>query len=278
MPDGTKPLTPEAPKTSGHDCQLEIDSRKIAYDYFPGSGPTIVFLPAFFFSRWRQAKANALEIFAKRKGQAILVEEYRGTGHSSGDFDSEGTISQWIEDTVRLVETVVEGKIVLVGAGIGAWIMLHVAERLGKRVVGMVGASASLDFTQDLLWPSLTEEQKVEMEQQGFVNMTWGFRGYRIGKALLEDAKKWLVLPGDPGGLRVECPVRLLQGLNDEEIPSGRILRLVERLASDDVVVQFVKGGEHVMDSDEDLHRLWAAVCEVGDKYFEYDLTSPSSG
>lgn len=264
---------------TGHDCSIVIDGHRLAYDYFPGNGPTVVFLPGFFYSRWRQAKANSLEIFAKRKGQAILVEEYVGIGRSEGDFIKDGTLTRWIADTVQLIKKVVgDEKVVLVGAGIGGWIMLHVTMQLPEQVVGLVGVNPSVDFSEDLLWPSLTDEQKREIETNGSIDLPWGFKSYPIGKALLEDAKKWLVLRGDTGSLDISCPVRLLQGMSDEEVPADRILQLVDKLRSEDVVTQFIKYGDHGLEADDDLMRMWDAVCDVSEKYFEYDLTSPSSG
>lgn len=265
--------------SEGHDRHMEIGGSRISFDYFKGSSPTIVFLPGFFYSRWRQAKANALEIFAKRKGQAILVEEYLGIGRSEGDFGTEGTLSRWISDTVRLIDTVVgDGPVVLVGAGVGGWIMLHVAMQRSRNVVGLVGLNASVDFTEDLLVPSMSDAQRVKLETEGMIDMQWGFRTYPIGKALLADAKKWLVLRDGPNSLDIQCPVRLLQGLSDEEIPPPRALKLVEALKSDDVILSLVKYGDHVMESDDDFKRMWEAICDVSEKYFEYDLTSPASG
>lgn len=265
--------------TEGHDRHVQIGGSRISYDYFKGSSPTIVFLPGFFYSRWRQAKANALEIFAKRKGQAILVEEYLGIGRSGGDFGKEGTLSRWISDTVHLIDTVVgDGPVVLVGAGVGGWIMLHVAQQRPRNVVGMVGINASVDFTEDLIAPAMTDEQRAQLERDAVIDMQWGFRTYPIGKALLADARKWLVLRDGPNSLNIQCPVRLIQGLSDEEIPPSRALKLVEALQSDDVTLSLIKYGDHVLESDDDYKRMWDAICEVSEKYFDFDLTSPGSG
>lgn len=264
----------------GHDQRIKINDQEILFSYFRGESPTVVFLPGFFYSRWRQAKANALEIFAKRRGQAILVEEYLGTGNSEADFGTQGTLSRWIADSVALIDEVVgaDGKVVLVGAGIGGWIMLHVAMQRPNNVVGLVGLNASVDFTHDLILPSMSAEQKDKLESKGVIDMPWGFRTYSIGKALLDDAEKWLILKGGQDSLDINCPVRLIQGLSDEEIPPPRALKLVEALKSDDVVLSLVKYGDHVLEDEEDHKRMWDTICDVCDKYYEYDLTSPASG
>lgn len=263
--------------SSGFAQDVEIEGRTLSYDYITGNTPTVVFLPGYFFSRWRQAKANAMEIFAKRKGQAILVEEYLGVGKSSGDFAKDGTLSQWISDTCKLIDRV-SGKVVLAGAGVGGWIMLHVAMKRPDKVAGIVGVNPSVDFTHDLIIPSMTKEQMDSLNSEGIVEIPWGYRYYPISKALLSDAEQWLVLRGGDASLNISCPVRFLQGLNDEEIPPDRILKLVNAIKSDDCVVSFVKLGDHFLEDESDMQRMWDAICELTDNYYEYDLRTPGSG
>lgn len=258
-----------------------LDGFEISYSYFSGdtSLPTVVFLPGFFYSRWRQAKANALEIFAKRKGQSILVGEYVGIGSSGGNFGRDGTLSRWIKDTCSLIDEVIgDGRVILVGAGVGGWLMLHVARQRPDAVVGLVGVNASVDFTHDLILPAMAEAQRIELDKNNSIDMVWGYRTYPIGKALVEDAEKWLALRGGPNSLDITCPVRLIQGLADEEIPPERAIKLVEALKSDDVTLSFIKNGDHILEEETDLKRMWEAVCDVTDQYYEYDLTSPGSG
>lgn len=257
-----------------------IEGRQLSYDYVEGSGPTIVFLPGYFFSRWDQAKANSMENFAKRNGQSILVEEYLGTGNSSGDFAKDGTLSQWISDTTALIDRLPsKDKVILVGAGVGGWIMLHVAMHRPGRVIGLVGINPSVDFTHDLIAPSMTSEQRDELEKEGVVSIQWGHVIYPISKALLQDAEKWLVLQDDESNsLDITCPVRFIQGLSDEEIPQSRILRLVNSLKTNDCVMTFIKNGNHLLEEEQDMRRQWDAVCEISSSFYEYDLTSPGSG
>eukprot|EP00184_Porphyridium_aerugineum_P007085 CAMPEP_0184699910 /NCGR_PEP_ID=MMETSP0313-20130426/6399_1 /TAXON_ID=2792 /ORGANISM="Porphyridium aerugineum, Strain SAG 1380-2" /LENGTH=319 /DNA_ID=CAMNT_0027159103 /DNA_START=97 /DNA_END=1056 /DNA_ORIENTATION=- len=262
------------------DREITVDGAKIVYDYFQGdrTHPVVVYLPGFFYARSRLAKINALQMFCKRKRQGLLTLDYFGTGRSEGDFNT-GTVSRWLTDTLAALDKELKGrKVVLVGSGIGGWIMLHVAMRRPEMVVGLVGLSADPDFTEELLVPVLTEEMKQTLEMEGVVQLKWGFRKYPISKALIDDGKKMRVLTGGKDSLSILCPVRLIQGMNDEEIPKEYALRLVECIRSEDVIVTFVKYGDHTLETDEDFVRMWEAVSEVSDKYFEFDLTSPSSG
>lgn len=254
----------------------------IHFDFFDGDkkNPAVFFLPGFFFARDRRAKASALGMSAKRAGYAFLTADYFGTGRSDGKFEESGTLSRWIQDSVGMMDVVIGDRpVILVGSGIGGWIMLHVAQ-MRKNVVGLVGTSVSVDFTEDLVRPGLSEEQLSEIESNGFVDLPWGETSYPISGRLMEDAKQYLCLRGGLNSLPIDRPVRLIHGLDDEEVPDGaqRVLKLVDVLASTDVVASFVKGGDHVLEEEPDFRRLWRAVENVADCWYEYDLTSPSSG
>lgn len=276
--------TPPSPKTElrvGRGNSIDVEGRSISFDYWPGTEayPTVVYLPGFFYARSRTAKANALEIFCKRRAQPFLVQEYSGVGQSEGSF-AEGTLTRWMAECVAILDAVVPpgGKAVLVGSGIGGWMALHVAQMRPDVVVGLVGVSADPDFTEDLLRPALTDTQKEALETDGQLVLQWGFRDYVLSKALMEDAKKWCVMRGGDASLDVRVPVRLIHGLADEEVPPERALTLARVLASEDVSVRLIKGGDHTLETDADFGMMWGAVCEICDAYFEYDLRSPMSG
>lgn len=282
---GPPPSTPTTPAKAqlhvGRGNSIDVDGRSISFDYWPGTEayPTVVYLPGFFYARSRTAKANALEIFCKRRAQPFLVQEYSGVGRSEGAF-AEGTLTRWMGECVAILDAVVPpgGKAVLVGSGIGGWMALHVAQMRPDVVVGIVGVSADPDFTEDLLRPALTDAQRATLETDGQLVLQWGFRDYVLSQALMEDAKKWCVMGGGDASLDVRVPVRLIHGLADEEVPPERALTLARVLASEDVSVRLIKGGDHTLETDADFGMMWGAVCEICDAYFEYDLRSPMSG
>mmetsp|Transcript_8982 Transcript_8982/g.18107 ORF Transcript_8982/g.18107 Transcript_8982/m.18107 type:complete len:326 (-) Transcript_8982:292-1269(-) len=245
---------------SGRDIMIEVNGNRLCVDYYPGSAPTVVFLPGFFYARYQYAKSNALQMFCKRKGQGFMVHDYYGIGRSEGDF-RDGNLSRWVDGTVEIMDKVLgpDSRCVLVGSGIGGWIMLHVALRRKQNVVGLVGLSADPDFTDDLLLPNLSEEQKATLESEGIIEMRWGMRTYPISKNLIEDARNLFALRGGPGSIDITCPVRLIQGLADEEIPPQRSLKLLECLKSEDATITFVKHGDHVLENDDDFKRMWEA-------------------
>jgi len=145
-------------------------------------------------------------------------------------------------------------------------------------VAGIVAISPDPDFTHDLLLPTLTPAQKAALEENGILDLPWGVRSYPISKALIEDAGKMLLMTGGRDSIDVKCPVRILHGLADEEVPPQRALKLADRLKSEDVTVTFIKYGDHVLETESDFEQMWSAVSEVSEKFYEFDLRSPSSG
>lgn len=213
-------ITMDESLRDGYNQSITVDGCRLSFDYFSGDPdrPVIFFLQGFYYSRHRRAKANALEIFAKRGNYSFLVCDYCGTGLSEGDFVKDGTLSLWISHALALMDFLLDNRpVVVCGAGIGGWIMLHVAQ-MRRNVVGLVGVNASVDFTEDLIVPGLSEAQREEIEEKGFVDMPWGRTSYPIGRALIDDAVQWLCLRGGDSSLPIACPVHFLQGLSDEEV------------------------------------------------------------
>ncbi|KAA8495606.1 Mycophenolic acid acyl-glucuronide esterase, mitochondrial [Porphyridium purpureum] len=261
------------------NLEIQVEGVKIVYDYYPGEkGPIVMYLPGFFYARSRTAKVNALQTACNRRAQGFLALDYYGTDRSGGEF-ANGTVSRWVKDVVTILDQILPNKkVVLVGSGIGGWVMLHVAIQRPEAVVGLVGLSADPDFTERLLMPALSETQREELDSKGIIDLTWGYRKYPISKKLVDDGRNMLVLTGEKDSLPITCPVRLIQGLADEELPSTFPLEIVEKIRSTDVNVTFVKYGDHALENDSDFKLMINAVKEVSDLYFEYDLRSPTSG
>lgn len=255
---------------------ITSDSTKIAYDFIPGNRPTVVYLPSFNQTRFG-SKASALQTWCKRNKQGYFAADYYGCGGSGGQYQ-DGTISRWTRDTVELIENVVKGPVLLVGSGVGGWVMMHVALQRPKLVKGLVGIAPTPDFTKDVVLPVLDEETKRKIKETGMEEILWGGNTYTISQKLIDDASDQLVLQGGPKSIGITCPVRLIQGLGDQEIPPNRALKICDVVASEDVVITYVKYGDHMLDEEEDFERMTADVADLCSKIYEFDLSSPSSG
>jgi pimeloyl-ACP methyl ester carboxylesterase len=199
-------------------------------------------------------KALYLEEYCRRRGRAYLRFDYFGHGASSGDF-ALGTIGRWRDDAVAVIDSLTEGKQILVGSSMSGWIMLLAALARPTRIAALVGIAGAPDFTEELLWTRLTPAQRREIEEQGRVVLQSEYDrdGYLYTRALIEDGRKHLLL-GKP--IPLELPVRLLHGMRDESVPWRLSLRLAERLGSRDVAVTLVKDGDHRLSTPADLALL----------------------
>lgn len=206
-------------------------------------------------------KATALEEHCRRTGRAFVRFDYFGHGQSSGAFE-DGTMTRWAEDAVAVIDELTEGPQVLVGSSMGGWVMLLTAIQRPERIAGMVGIAAAPDFTEDLLWAQLSDEQRDMLEEQGKIEMPSDYddEPYIISRVLIEDGRHNLLLIDH---IPFDGPVRLLHGLRDEDVPYDLSLRIADKLTSEDVEVHFVKSGDHRLSTDDNLALLTRTVDEV---------------
>ncbi len=233
------------------------NGRRIAFRHTRGSGATIVFLPGYM-SDMAGSKATALFDWARQNGRACLLLDYSGCGESDGDF-AEGTLSRWREEVLTLIEARVDGPVLLVGSSMGGWLMVLVGLALSAqdpaRLAGMVGIAAAPDFTD---W-GYTPAQRAMLEAGETVleDNPYGPEPTPTYAALWADGQANRVLGGPIG---IACPVTLLHGQADADVPWQTSLRLAERLVSGKVLVQLTKDGDHRLSRGEDVARLLAAV------------------
>jgi len=239
-------------------------SRTIAVRTREGKSPGLFWLGGFK-SDMKGTKAEALDRWAAEQGRACVRFDYSGHGESGGDF-REGTIGRWLEDSLAVYRTFAKGPQVLIGSSMGGWIALLLAKRLREiagapPIAGMVLIAPAVDFTEALMWKNFSPAIKREIEEKGeWLRPSEYSEGpYPITRKLIEDGRNHLLLGGliEPG-----CPVHILQGVQDPEVPWGHAVELVSRLARDDVVLTLIKDGDHRLSRAEDLERLIAAVAE----------------
>ena len=233
-------------------------ARDIAVLRRPGSAPGVFWLGGFA-SDMRGSKAEALDAFAARTGRAFTRFDYSGHGASGGAF-ADGTVSRWLEEA-RAVFDSTAGPQVVVGSSMGGWLALLLAEGLREagRVAGLVLIAPAVDMTKVLMFDPMTRKEKKQLAEEGAVRTPsdYSAEGYLITRALIEDGETHLF--GDRL-IETGCPVHILQGVEDTDVPWRHATALVSRLASDDVVLTLVKDGDHRLSRPEDLERMIAAV------------------
>ena len=267
---GTNPSQIDRQPTQSSEsaiAQLQIDHGSfLAYRRRSASRdgakrPGVVFLGGFK-SDMAGTKASTLDEFCHARGLGFLRFDYSGHGESSGDF-RDGTISRWFADARAVFDRLTEGPQILVGSSMGGWIMLLVALARPERIKGLVGLAPAPDFTEELIWRTLSDSDRAKLLRDGKLEQPSDYSPdpYVITRALIEDGRKNLLFGGGP--IEIAAPVRLLHGLNDQDVPHQISLRLQARLAAQDVVLNLIKDGDHRLSRPQDLARLTAAVEEL---------------
>ncbi len=232
---------------------------RLAYRRTEGRGVGLVWLSGFN-SDMQGSKVTTLEAWAASNGRPFLAFDYSGHGLSDGDF-SDGTVSQWRNDTLDAIDTLTEGPQVLVGSSMGGWMALLAATARPERVQGLVLIAPAPDFTEKLMWTSFNADTQAEIMEKG-VHMRPSDYGepYPITRALIEDGRNWQLLESS---IDFAGPVRILQGMQDPDVPWQHAEKLVSVIRSDDLTLTLIKDGDHRLSRDEDIERLLTTCAEI---------------
>jgi pimeloyl-ACP methyl ester carboxylesterase len=242
--------------------------RPIAVRPRAGAAPGLLWLGGFK-SDMKGIKAEALDRWAQERGRAMARFDYSGHGESGGSF-TDGTIGRWLEESLAVFDAFCPGPQVLIGSSMGGWLALLLTRELVRRgrpaqgqVAGLVLIAPAVDFTEELMWKRFPPEVRREIEQAGVWARPsrYSDEPYPITRGLIEEGRKHLLLDGM---IETGCPVRILQGVQDPDVPWQHAVELTARFAQDDVVLTLVKDGDHRLSRPEDIERLIAAVAEFG--------------
>jgi len=243
-------------------------ARPIAVRVRAGVAPGLFWLGGFK-SDMKGIKAEALDRWAQQHSRAMTRFDYSGHGESGGSF-TDGTIGRWLEESLAVFDAFCHGPQVMIGSSMGGWLALLLTRELARRsrpaqgkVAGLVLIAPAVDFTQELMWKRFPPEVKREIEQVGVWARPsqYSAEPYLITRSLIEEGRNHLLLDSM---IETGCPVRILQGVQDPDVPWQHAVELTSRFAQDDVVLTLVKDGDHRLSRPEDIERLIAAVAEFG--------------
>ncbi len=241
--------------------RLSLDAgNHLAYERRAGKPPTVLFLPGFR-SDMEGTKALFLDAACAERGRACLRFDYRGHGRSSGRFE-DFTIGQALEDTLAVLDRLVEGPVVLVGSSMGGWVALLAARDRPERLRGLVLVAPAPDFTERLMWRAWDEEKRARLLEEGVIHEPSDYEEpVPITRKLIEDGRRHLLL--EAARIPVRCPVHILHGQRDEAVPWELSLELAAKLETPHVTVELVKDGDHRLSEPADLGRLAAALDRI---------------
>jgi pimeloyl-ACP methyl ester carboxylesterase len=242
-------------------ARLELaDGATLAYHRSPGAAPGVVFLGGFT-SDMTGIKATTLERWCRGRGQAFVRFDYSGHGASSGRFAA-GTIGRWTEEALAVLDELTDGPQILVGSSMGAWLMLLAALARPERIAALLGLACAADFTDYLLWDRLDESLRDRLRRERVITLPSPYgEPYLIAMNLIEEAARHRLL--ERPELPIRCPVRLIHGMADADVPWRTSLRVMEQLASPDARLILVKDGEHTLSREQDLLLLTRTLGEL---------------
>ena len=242
------------------------EARRIAVRARGGGSPGLFWLGGFK-SDMQGTKALALDAWAGMRNRACVRFDYSGHGESGGDFAG-GTIGRWLEESTAVFEQFCAGPQVVIGSSMGGWMALLLAREIARRqasrasLAGLVLIAPAPDFTEELMWKGFSPEVRHQIETTGlWLRPSEYGDPYPITRQLIEEGRKHLLLGS---AIEVGCPVRILQGAKDPDVPWRHAFALAHRLPADDVVLTMIQDGDHRLSRPQDIARILAAVGEMG--------------
>ena len=240
---------------------LRPDGHKIAYHHSTGKAPGVIFLGGFN-SAMNGSKALSLEHWCQQQGRAFIRFDYLGHGSSSGRFE-DGTIGRWRDDALAILDELSSEPQILVGSSMGGWLSLLVTLARPQRIAGIVTIAAAADFTETLIWQQLPASEQERLRRDGVWHRPSEYQeqAYPISYGLIQEARQHLLL--QQADIAIDCPVRLLHGMQDIDVPWQTSTEIAQRLRSNNVQVILIKDGEHRLSRPQDLALLQTALTEL---------------
>ncbi|MEZ5690896.1 MAG: alpha/beta hydrolase [Rickettsiales bacterium] len=235
------------------------NNRKIAYHLSAGKTPCVMFFGGFN-SDMNGTKVTSLETFCKEREQMFIRFDYSGHGESDGKF-MDGTIGSWKEDALNIIDSIAPDNNIFVGSSMGAWIAMLCAIERKEKLAALIGIASAPDFTENLIWKKLNEEQRERMGIYGvyYAPSCYGEDPYPITMKLIEEGRNHLILDKK---IDIDVPVRLLHGMKDSDVPFDTSAKIAHAINSDDINITLIKDGDHRLSQQKYLDILFDKVGE----------------
>jgi pimeloyl-ACP methyl ester carboxylesterase len=235
---------------------IEFNEMRLAFRLREGGSPSLMFLPGYA-SDMEGTKAVALDAFAEARGVGMLRFDYSGTGSSEGSFE-DGTLGGWLDEALHLLDTRTQGPVILVGSSMGGWMALLMAKHRPERVAALVGIAAAPDFTD---WGYNDREKRVLREAGRLEQPNAYGPEPQVTTRRFWESGEALRLLHEP--IAVQCPVRLIHGDADTEVPPSIAVKTMQQLRSGDVQLLVLKGGGHRLSARHEIEAILRVVSGV---------------
>ena len=230
---------------------------RIAWRRVEGKGPTILWLGGFL-SDMTGSKVARMREEARARGWDFLCFDYFAHGETGGEI-AQARVGRWRDNVLAVVDALTEGPLVCVGSSMGGHMLSLLIQARPERVRAAGFLAPAADFATALMLPSLTPEDRRQLEVSGVYMMPGYDRPVPLSQAFFDEARAHEVLDAP---IAFEGPVRILHGMRDDVVPWQHGVRLAEAFATGDVRVQLIKDGDHRLSRPQDLDLLVEMVAE----------------
>lgn len=244
-----------------HDTLKTSNGNSLAYiyDYSSKNSTNLIWLGGLN-SDMHGTKAEAISNYAKLNNYNLCRFDYSGHGLSSGNFD-DFTISDWLNDSISILDNICKGKQLLIGSSMGGWISLLLTLERKKRVNGIVLLAPAIDMTEILMWENFNSDEKKIIEEKGYLEVfSDNYPPYKITKKLIEDGRKHLIMNEK---ISIECPINIIHGINDVSVPWNLSNKLIKKIASKSITKNFIKDADHSLSRASDLKCIFFSIEQI---------------
>lgn len=213
--------------------------------------PLVIFLHGLM-SDMSGLKASFFENYCKKHHYNYIKFDNFGHGKSSGEFLDQ-TINCWLMGLQLVLDQIAEQPAIIIGSSMGAWIAMLATLKFPNKVKSLICIAPAIDFTEELIWQKLSEIEKKQMEEQGWLEITGKncYDKYPIAYQLILEARNHLLL--NLNNINLNIPIHLIHGMQDLDVPYTISTRLAEKITSDRLVIKLIKNGDHRLAREEDL-------------------------
>lgn len=233
----------------------------LSYEYCQvPSAKTVVVMFGGYQSQMIGGKSDSVKKWCADWGVSFLRFDYSAHGFSEGVWE-DSTLKTWIEDARLILTECEEESKFFVGSSMGAWIASHLAlER--QDLKALVTIAGAFDFTEEVIKARLTDAYKESLLEKGYFEheTIYDDEPYKITQDFINSGEAHRLFTRE---VIFPCPVILLHGDEDLDIPWELSLRMSQHCQAPSLQFKLLKGKNHRLCDDESLAILKVSIEEV---------------
>jgi len=219
---------------------------------------TVLYTHGLYSDPWGR-KPEAVRDWCLNNGVGFFRYELIGHGSDVENYEN-ADVNLWKTQILEIIDTMIEGDIVVVGSSLGGWLSLIAAESRPNRIKAVLGLAAAPDFTVDLEEKYLPKEQLEIVRTKGRLEFVNDDFKYVFTKRLFDSGRENRMLNRS---INIECPVQLIQGQKDASLDWRKVLQISQAISGNNVMVKLLKYSNHRLGEDSDLAIVKASLDSI---------------